>query len=74
MNAHVLLNSLNEMRKRDKMRGLQSILSLSRNKLHSLNDTEAGVLDSIFHMTLQILKNCVFGVNKLRFSPLLRNV
>ena len=28
MSAHVLLNLLNEMRKRDKMRGLPSILSL----------------------------------------------
>ena len=28
MSAHVLLNLLNELRKRDKMRGLSSILSL----------------------------------------------
>ena len=28
MSAHVLLNLLNELRKRDKMRGLLSILSL----------------------------------------------
>ena len=28
MSAHVLLTLLNELRKRDKMRGLQSILSL----------------------------------------------
>ena len=28
MGAHVLLNLLNELRKRDKMRGLPSILSL----------------------------------------------
>ena len=27
MNAHVLLNLLNELRRRDKMRGLPSILS-----------------------------------------------
>ena len=31
MSAHVLLNLLNELRKRDKMRGLPSILSLFRN-------------------------------------------
>ena len=30
MRAHVLLNSLNELGKRDKMRGLSSILSLSQ--------------------------------------------
>ena len=28
MSAHVLLNLLNKLRKRDKMRGFQSILSL----------------------------------------------
>ena len=28
MSAHVILNSLNELGKRDKMRGLPSILSL----------------------------------------------
>ena len=32
MNAHVLLNLLNELGKRDKMRSLSSILSLFRNE------------------------------------------
>ena len=32
MSAHVLLNLLNELGKRDKIRGLPSILSLFRNK------------------------------------------
>ena len=32
MSAHVLLNLLNKLRKRDKMQGLPSILSLFRNK------------------------------------------
>ena len=32
MSAHVLLNVLNKLRKRDKMQGLQSILSLFRNE------------------------------------------
>ena len=30
MSAHVLLNLLNELRKRDEMRGMPSILSLSQ--------------------------------------------
>ena len=34
MSAHVLLNLLNELRKRDKMRGLPSILSLFRNEFN----------------------------------------
>ena len=35
MSAHVLLNLLNELGKRDKMRGLPSILSLFRNEFYN---------------------------------------
>ena len=55
MSAHVLLNSLNELRKSDKMRGLPSILSLFRNEFNELNKTRARMLDSVYHMTLRIL-------------------
>ena len=51
MNAHVLLNLLNELGKRDKMRGLPSILSLFRNEFNKFNNTRARMLDSIYHMT-----------------------
>ena len=34
MSAHVLLNLLNELGKRDKMRGLPSVLSLFRNEFY----------------------------------------
>ena len=54
MSAHVLLNLLNELRKRDKMRGLPSILSLFRNKFNKFNNTRAQMLDSIYHMTLRL--------------------
>ena len=50
MSAHVLLNLLNELGKRDKMRGLPSILSLFRNELNKFNNTRARMLDSIYHM------------------------
>ena len=40
MSAHVSLNSLNELGKRDKMRGLPSILSLSLKEFNKFNDTE----------------------------------
>ena len=53
MSAHVLLNLLNELRKRDKMRGLPSILSLFRNEFNKFNNTRARMLDSIYHMTLR---------------------
>ena len=41
MRAHVLLNLLNVLGKRDKMRGLPSILSLFRNVFNKFNDTRA---------------------------------
>ena len=55
MSAHVLLNLLKELRKRDKMRGLQSILSLFRNELNKFNNTGARMLDYIYHMALKHL-------------------
>ena len=41
MSAHVLLNLLNELGKRYKMRGLPSILSLFRNEFNKFNNTRA---------------------------------
>ena len=41
MSAHVLLNLLNKLGKRDKMRGLPSILSLFRNEFNKFNNTRA---------------------------------
>ena len=55
MSAHVLLNLLNELGKRDKMRGLPSILFLVRNEFNKFNNTRAQMLDSIYHMTLRLL-------------------
>ena len=40
MSAHVLLNLLNELGKRDKMLGLPSILSLFRNELVILSSLQ----------------------------------
>ena len=51
MNAHLLLNLFNELGKRDKLRGLLSILSLFPNELNKFNNTRARMLDSIYHMT-----------------------
>ena len=66
MSAHVLLNLLNELGRRDKMRGLPSILFLFRNEFNKFkprilsllpnsfnkfNKTRARMLDSIYHMT-----------------------
>ena len=51
MIAHVLLNLLNELGKRDKMQGLPCILSLFRNKFNKFNNTIERMLDCIYHMT-----------------------
>ena len=57
MSAHVLLNLLNKLGKRDKMRrlprrdkmrGLPSIFSLFHNNFDKLNNTGARMLDSIY--------------------------
>ena len=55
MSAHVLLNLFYELRKRDKMRGLPSILSPFCNKFNKFNNTRARMLESIYHMTLRLL-------------------
>ena len=54
MSAHVLLNLLIELGKRDKMRGLSHILSPFHNKFNKFNNTRARMLDSIYHMTFKI--------------------
>ena len=41
MSTHDLLNLIKELRKRDKMRGIQSILSFFRNEFHKFNNTGA---------------------------------
>ena len=65
MSAHVLLNLLNKLRKRDKMRGLPSILSLFRNEFNKFNNTRGRMLDSIYHMTLRLLRDLISGVKVL---------
>ena len=61
MSVHVLLNLLNELRKKDKMQGLPSIVSLFRKELNKFNNTGAQIIYSIYHMTLKLLKNHIFG-------------
>ena len=50
MGAHVLLNLLRELGKRDKTQGLPSILSLFRNEFNKFNNTRARMLDFIYFM------------------------
>ena len=56
MSTHVSLNLLIELGKRDKMRGLPSILSLFHNVFNKFNNTRARMLVySFYHMTLRLL-------------------
>ena len=62
MSANVLLNLLNELRKRDKMGGLPRILSLFCNEFNKFNNIGAQMLGSIYHMTLQVFGNHIFAI------------
>ena len=62
ISAHVLMNLLNKFGESDRMRGLPCILSLFRNEFNKFNNTGARILDSIYHMTLKLLKNHIFGL------------
>ena len=72
MSAHVLLNLINELRKRDKMQGLRTILWLFRNEFIKFHNTGARMLDSIYHMTLKSQFWCenkkLLGLDKQKFS------
>ena len=57
MSAHVLLNLLNKLRKRDKMRGLQSKNITFPTSLTNSKNTGARMLNSIDHVTLKLLKS-----------------
>ena len=74
MSAYVLLNLLNELRKSDKMHGLPSILLLFCNKFNKFNNIGTRILDSIYHMTLKLLKNHIVGMKALGFCNHLCNI
>ena len=54
MSAPAILNLLNALGKRDKMRGLPSNLSPFRNEFNKFNNTGARMLDFIYQMTLKV--------------------
>ena len=72
MRAHVLLNLLNKLRRRDKMRGLPSILSLFHNKFDKFNHSRARMLESIYHMALRLLQNLISVVKNVMILSLCR--
>ena len=65
MSDHVLLNLLNELRKRDKMQGFNTehfiFFSL-------FNNIGARMLDALYPMTFKLVKNCFLGVKCQDFA------
>ena len=70
MSAHVLLNLLNEFGKVIKCEADRSFYRFFAASLINL----ARMSDSIYHMALKILKNCIFVVKTSRVSLISRNV
>ena len=68
MSAHVLLKLSNELRYRDKMRGLTSILSLFGSELDKFDNTGAWIIDSIYHMTLKLFCYRFFARKRQDFT------
>ena len=66
MSEHVLLDLLNELRKRDKCEAYWAFCHF-RNKFNKFNNTGARMLDSIYHMILKLFLNYFFGVKTLGF-------
>ena len=54
--------------------GKPCILSLFLNLFNKFNNTRARMLDSIYHMTLKLIKNRCFGVKTSTFCHLIHNV
>ena len=69
-----LMNLLNKLGKFDKMRGLPSILLIFPNEFNKFINTGGRMLDSIYHKTLKLIKNHIFGVKNARFCHLFRNI
>ena len=73
MSAHVLLNLLNKLSKRDKMRGLPSILSLFLNEFNKFNNTSARIR---FYLSYDLIISLKFHFfcKTLHFCHYIRNV
>ena len=69
-----LLNLLNELGKRDKMRGLPSILFLYRNEFDKFNNTRARKLDSVLSYDIYITLKSHICRKNVYFCHYVRNV
>ena len=74
MSACVFLNLLNKLGKRDKMRGLLSILLLFCKEFDKFKHTGALMLDSIYHKksNIKFLHNNIFGCYGRHYTKFLK--
>ena len=56
------------MRKSYKIRDLSSILLPFRNELTKFNNTGGPMLDFIYHRTMKLMKNRIFGMKRQDFA------
>ena len=49
-------------------------LSLFHNKFNKFSNSGTGMLDSIYHIKLKLLKNHIFGMKTSRFCHFLRKI
>ena len=67
MNAHVLVNLLNELGEKIRCEALPSILSVFPNEFNKFNNTGARMQDSIHHVTLKLHFISKFCIKTSRF-------
>ena len=74
MSAHVLLNLLNELRKKIRCEAVPSILSVFPNEFNKYNNTGARMQDSIYHITLKSHFSANFALKRRNFGFRKRDV
>ena len=67
ISAHVLLNLLNELRKKDKFVACQTFYLFFATSLIKFINIGARMLDSVYHVVLKLIKNRIFGVKREDF-------
>ena len=71
MSAHVLFNLLNKLREKwSKARLDENFNRFFPNEFNKFNNTGARMLDSIYHMTLKLLKNQILAWKLQDFAML----
>ena len=69
MSAHVLLNLLNELRKRDKYEDCRAFYLFFATSLITFNKTGARMLDFIYQMTFRKYFEIMFWRDNVRVLP-----